>query len=339
MPRTPSIVFANVTCRFGGQYILLDFAEEIVIPAFTDSSMKRRYGPTSYFFIDVGILDVSVEDTEEPQLTIYGRFVKDTILTRSQTYSLETGLVPDDESLASAPSSFFTFDLNNHKLAYLPETAHAPSIAVFASTVQTFMRKKHAAFVRALYESSKLTDQPKSLNSLFQDYPVPEVDATPMANKASITEFLNTFSTLTHLEFRILQTNAEISRQETFRSLQAMKNDIRATSTKLIHDSKDGLNIQVAAEEIDASAAAGNQKVILAGQAEDGTQLRGSNDSFKLRVAADDAPVAPTAKAAYLVREYFKQVTHGLLRPDLSDGDSEKVTKIRENLGGAINQG
>ncbi|MGA3134012.1 MAG: hypothetical protein ABSD59_24890 [Terracidiphilus sp.] len=339
MPPTPSIVFANVTCRFGGKYILLDLAEEIAIPAFTDSSLKRRYGPTSYFFIDVGILDVSVEDAEEPQLTIYGRFVKDTVLTRSQTYSLETGLVPDDGSLASAPSSFFALDLNNHKLAYLPETSYAPSIAVFASTVQTFMRRKHIAFVRALYELSKTTDQPISLTSLFEEYPAPDVDATPMANKASITEFLNAFSTLTHLEFRILQTNAEISRQETFRALQAMKNDISATSTKLIHDSKDGLNIRVATEEINASAAAGNQKVVLAGQAEDGTQLRGSNDSFKLRVAADDAPAAPTAKAAYMVKEYFKQVKNGLLRPDLSEGESQKITKIRENLGGSINQG
>ena len=339
MPRMPSIVFANVTCRFGSQYVLLDLAEEIAIPAFTDSSLKRRYGPTSYFFIDVGILDVSVEDIEEPQLTIYGRFVKDTVLTRSQTYSQETGLVPDDQSLASAPSSFFAFNLSNHKLAYLPETSYAPSIAVFASTLEAFMRRKHAAYVRALYEFSKASDQPKSLTSLFQAYPAPEVDATPMANKASITEFLGTFSTLTHLEFRILKTNAEISRQQTFRDLLAMKNELAATSTKLVHDSKDGLNIQVAAEEIDASAAAGNQKVILAGQAADGTQLRGSNDSFKLRVVADDAPAAPIAKAVYIVREYFKHVKNGLLRPDLSEEDTEKITKIRENLGGSIKQG
>lgn len=338
MPRTPSIVFANVTCRFGNQYVLLDFAEEIVLPAFTDSSLKRKYSSTSYFFIDVGILNVNVEDIEDPQLVIYGRFVKDTLLTRSQTYSPETGLVSDDDSMESAPSAFFAFNLNNHKLAYLPETSHAPSIAVFASTVQAFMRRKHIAYVRAIYESSKASDQPKSLTDLLQEYPAPEVEATPMANKASIAEFLRNFSTLTHLEFRILKTNAEISRQQTYRQLLEMKNSLAATSTKLVHDSKDGLNIDVAAEEINASAAAGNQKVVLAGQAVDGTQLRGSNDSFKLRVFADDAPADPLSKAAYIVKEFFRQVKNGLLRPDLSEVDTEKITRIRENLGGSVRE-
>lgn len=339
MSRIPSIVFANLTCRFGNDYFLLDLAREVVLPAFTDSGLRRNFGPTSYFFLNVGIVDIEVAEGAGPQLTVYGRIVKDTILTRSQVYSPESGLVADEESMPSAPSAFFALDLNNHKLVYLPETAYAPSIAVFASTLQNFLRRKHTAFVRSLYEAAKLTDEPKTLESLFQQYPPPDVEATPMASKGSIQEFLNSFAKLTHLEFRILDTNAEIQRQQTFRELREMKDKLRAAKTKLVHDSKEGLDIEVAAEEIDASASAGNQAVVLAGTAADGTELRGSNDNFKLRVSATDVPESPVARAVHLVREYFKQVAQGRLRPDQSEADSTKIAQLRETLDGSIERG
>lgn len=336
MARIPSIVFANLTCRFGQDYFLLDFAREVVIPAFTDPGLRRKFGQTSYFFLNVGIIDVQVEEIDDSQLTVYGRIVKDTVLTRSQIYSPESGLVADEDSISSAPSAFFALDLNNHKLVYLPETPYAPSIAVFASTLQNFMRRKHTAFVRALYEAAKQTDEPRTLESIFQQYPSPDVEATPMASKGSIQEFLSSFAKLTHLEFRILNTNAEIQRQQTFRELREMKDQLRATKTKLVHDSKDGLDIEVAAEEIDASASAGNQAVVLAGTAADGTELRGSNDNFKLRVSAADVPENPVARAVHLVKEYFKQVAQGRLRPDQSETDSTKIAHLKESLSGSI---
>ena len=339
MPRIPTIVFANLTCRFGNDFFLLDFAREVVLPAFADSGLRRNFGPTSYFFLNVGIIDIEVAGERDSQLTVYGRIVKDTILTRSQVYSPESGLIADEESMPSAPSAFFALDLNNHKLVFLPETPYAPSIAVFASTLQNFMRRKHTAFVRSLYEAAKLTDEPKTLESLFHQYPSPDVEATPMASKGSIQEFLNSFAKLTHLEFRILNTNAEIQRQQTFRELREMKDKLRAAKTNLVHDSKDGLDIEVAAEEIDASASAGNQAVVLAGTAADGTELRGSNDNFKLRVLATDVPENRVAKAVHLVREYFKQVGQGRLRPDQSEADSTKIAQLRENLDGSIERG
>ena len=339
MPRVPSIVFANLTCRFGNRYALLDLAREVVIPALLDVTMKRRFGSTSYFFIDVGLVDVEVEGTSERQLTIFGRIVKDTVLTRSQIYSADSGLIPDEDSMPSAPSSFFALDLNNHKLAFLPETPHAPPIAAFASTLKAFLRRKHISFVRALYEEAKRAGTPRPLQYFLEQYPHPDLEATPMANKSSISEFLSSFAKLTHLEFRILETNAEFQRQQTFRDLKAMKDELAATTTKLVHDSKVGLNVGAAAEEINASAAAGNQKVVLAGTASDGTELRGSNDSFKLRVSAEDVPDRPAARATHLTREYFKQVEQGRLRPDQSETDTGKIELIRENLSGKFEQG
>ena len=116
MARVPSIVFANLTCRFGDKYVLLDLASEIALPAFTDNSLRRNYSNTSYFFLNVGIVEIEIDGITDPQLTIYGRIVKDTVLIRSQIYLAESGLIPDEDSIQSSPSSFFALDLNNHKL-------------------------------------------------------------------------------------------------------------------------------------------------------------------------------------------------------------------------------
>jgi hypothetical protein len=118
-----------------------------------------------------------------------------------------------------------------------------------------------------------------------------------------------------------------------------MKDQLRATKTRLVHDRKDGMDIGAAAEEIDASASAGNQAVVLAGTAADGTELRGSNDKFKLRVSAADVPENPVARAVHMVKEYFRQVAQGRLRPDQSEADSTKIAQLRESLDGSVERG
>jgi hypothetical protein len=41
MTRIPTVSFANLICRFGDVYVLLDFASEVVLPAFADPNLKR----------------------------------------------------------------------------------------------------------------------------------------------------------------------------------------------------------------------------------------------------------------------------------------------------------
>ena len=51
--KTLNMEMANLVCRFGGEKVLLDLEEEVVLPSFFDSSMIRTYDKTSYFFYDV----------------------------------------------------------------------------------------------------------------------------------------------------------------------------------------------------------------------------------------------------------------------------------------------
>jgi len=51
----PQLNVANFICKFD-DLVLLDLAEEIVLPAFLDSDLKRTYADTTrYFILDAGI--------------------------------------------------------------------------------------------------------------------------------------------------------------------------------------------------------------------------------------------------------------------------------------------
>lgn len=175
MTRTPSVTFANLICRFGDRHVLLDLAREVVLPAFADTSLRRPYGSTSYFFFGIKLSEFENPDTDAgvPLLVLYGQFVKDTILTRTQVFSPDVGLVSDEESMPSAPSAFFALVLNSHKLVYLPETPHAPPLGTFGSTVQHFLRLKHREHINALYDQARNTEEPKTKKRSTTRFPYP----------------------------------------------------------------------------------------------------------------------------------------------------------------------
>jgi hypothetical protein len=335
MPRTLYVSFANLTCRFGDDLVLLDLANEVLLPAIFNPTYRRKRGLSSFLIRNTGFLNVDVEGQEEPQLTIFGRLIKDTTLIRTQIFTEEAGLQENEGFLESAPSSFFALDINNHKLVFLPETPFAPTVAQFATTLQKFVRQEHAAYVRALYEASKNSDRPEDLLSIMRRIPPPDVKATPMASDSNVEEFVETFSKITRLEFKLLNTNAEFQRDATFRTLRALKEEVHADVTRLVHDSSEGLDKEAVTEEVKLAAAGGNQRVTLTGLGDDGARFKGSNEDFRLQVAITELPATLAERAVLLVRTYFRQVAQGRLKPDENPAKPEKLAAIRENLDGS----
>jgi hypothetical protein len=309
-----AISFANVLCHFGERLVMLDLAREVIIPAITDGTLRRRYGQTQYFFHGTHLYGVSAngENGENvPVLAVYGRLVKDTVLTRTQVYAPDQGaLVQNTESIASAPSAFFVIILNNHKLIYLPETPYAPPVQAFGSTLQYFARLKHKDYIDALYNQLRTTEAPRSKQSLYIEIPPPRVEVMPLASRGSIAEFLSAFEKLKHLEFRIIDTNQELQMRETYQQLRAMKHAVRSQNTRLIHDSAEGLDKIEAIDQINAAAATGNQEVKLSGETPDGTKLSGDNHKLKLQIPSDDLPENPAQRAERMIGLYEQQVEH-----------------------------
>ncbi len=334
MPKASYLSFANLTCRFGDRFVLLDLAKEVIYPAFFNEAYGRKYGPTTYFFRDVGLAAFEIEGIERPQLTIYGRFIKDTVVKRDQIYSPGIGLVADVASMASAPSAFFALDLDNHKLIYLPETSGAPNAKQFALTLESFARKELASYIRALSNESKLTDSPKSIMELMVEYPTPTVEATPLAGDSNIDLFVERFSKIVRVGFQLNNTNAEFNRAEDFRRIREMKDDVLAARTTLVHENKAGLRKEAVAGEVKAAAAGGNQKITLKGQGEDGAELSGSNEDIKLEVAFSDPPEDRWERAKEMVKSFFAQVTAGRLRPDAGTPNVAKLAELRGDLDG-----
>lgn len=334
MHRTLNLSFANLTCRFGHDFVLIDLAREVIYPAFFHEEYKRAHGPTSYFFRDVGMATFEADGAERPQLTIYGRIIKDTIVTRTQIYSPGVGLVQDQASMASAPSAFFALDLDNHKLMYLPETSGAPTAHQFALTLQSFARKQLGIYIRALSKASKQTDEPKSITQLMSEYPQPEVDVTLLSSDSNIDDFVQTFSKITHVDFTLKNTNAEFNRAEDFRRIQEMKDDVLSDRTTLSHNNSAGLKKSAVVEEVKVAAAGGNQTINIRGVGEDGAVLTGSNTDLKLEVPFIDPPENRFNRAMEMVRAYFAQISAGRLRPDIGTPNLAKLEELKGDLDG-----
>lgn len=71
---------------------------------------------SQYLLLDVNTTVVRLEG-HDPLFLVYGRFVNNTVLSRTQI--LERGkLRASPGQMDSAPSAFFVLILNNHKLIY-----------------------------------------------------------------------------------------------------------------------------------------------------------------------------------------------------------------------------
>jgi hypothetical protein len=334
MPKAFHLSFANLTCWFGERFVLVDLAKEVIYPAFFDEAYRRVYGPTAYFFRDVGMAAIEIDGVERPQLTIYGRLIKDTVVTRTQVYSPDIGLVSDIASMPSAPSAFFALDIDNHKLMYLPETSGAPTVNQFALTLQSFARKRLASYIRELSKASKTTDEPKSIAELMLDYPEPIVEATHLSGDSNVDSFVERFSKIVRVDFQLRNTNAEFNRAEDFRRIREMKDDVLADRTTLVHENKAGLKKVAVIEEVKVAAAGGNQTIHLKGLGEDGAALTGSNDDLKLEISFPNPPENRFQRAVEMVRSYFKQVNASHLRPDVGTPNIEKLAELRGDLDG-----
>ncbi len=59
-------------------------------------------------------------------------------------------------TMTSAPSSLSALILNSHKLIFMPETAHAPTLVAFQATLQKFVSYKYKEYIEALYTEMAL---------------------------------------------------------------------------------------------------------------------------------------------------------------------------------------
>ena len=140
--RQNQTVFANFICKFG-EADMLDYAENVVLPAFTDDTLVRAYGDSSMHFFEVFLGEA------DGDAVVAGKFIHNTKIHRTHRFVEGRGQIEDRATLETAPSAFFVLFLSNHRLIYFAETSHAPEIGTFRNTIERFIRSKYERFIRA----------------------------------------------------------------------------------------------------------------------------------------------------------------------------------------------
>lgn len=318
MGSTRTISFANFICRFGSEKVLLDLAEEVVIPAFLEPR-ERRYSSSRFFFRDVELVDFGTES--EPELLIVGRVVHDTLLVREQVFKGGV-LVKDHAELASAPSSLFALVLDTHKLLYLPETRYAPTISAFRATVAKFINEQHHEFIKTRLRSLKVSKQKVSRDDLIKAYPVPTVEIIPLSSESSLKDFLDQFLVLREVRIELVEPNDELDSQWLIKHMRNTKSSLRADVGELsFRGSSAGLSASSTLKEIAPIAEQANTKITLSGTDKNGDKLVGNNDAFKMGMPVTDIASHPVAAGYDLYGAFRDKVDAGLL----------KVQEVKQN--------
>jgi len=302
-----SLEMGNLICKFGNKNFM-DYFDEIVLPAFTDSSLVRKYGETKYFFEKVSLVDV------DGQLVLAGRLIKDTILEREQVYEQGKGVVPDHDKMRSAPSSVFAIVLSVHRVILVKETKFAPTLDVFKSTLERFLKEKYKAFINAEWSAAGGKGGDVTKKQLTAKHISPSLEIIPLSSAQDVAGFIKQYETLSSVTYTFSDRNDEQDNEQLFELLQKQKDDVGSKVTKVSHSNKEGLDKDSVIEEVQSATAQGTQRVRLSGKDSEGNTLVGDNDSFKLNKKVEVLVEEPESMAKVIVGVFNDLVSDGLIR-------------------------
>lgn len=274
MSTTTSFEFeiANFVCKFN-ENNLMDLFEEVVLPAFhRDDKWKIANG--TFFFKDVSM--ISYQTNDELYYALAGKFIRNTVLRRQQYHDDVTGeLIQDDQSLPSSPSAFFVLILNNHRLIYLKETKHAPTLEMFRSTAETFLKRETRDYASTLNKEEK--------KDLLLNFGLPSVRITPLTSDVRLAEFIKSYKKLETVKVTLKVRNDENDYAGFIDELQERSTAANSQSTNLLYENKTtGLNKDVITQQLSDMTQQGNQSVRLVGLSENDEVLKGDNENFKI---------------------------------------------------------
>jgi hypothetical protein len=323
--RKNEIQIANFICKFGKEKVLLDYVEEIVIPAFKDEQFIRKHGKTRYLFRNIDVLTLD-STNNVPQVAIVGRFIKDGELSREKRLDLEKNRIVDDyKTLQSTTTAFFVLILNSHRIIYYPETAYPPTLSNLKSTCRILFKEFRDKLIAEIYTYMKEKEEKITKSALEIEHPAPEIEIVPLSSEDSINEFINRFDILKYIRVDLLETNDEVDSDNFFKAVRGHKESINSTRTSLIDNNSNGLDKEKTGKIYKSIASAGNHKLTFSGIDHLGEKLRGNNEDFNLRIPVDELPEDSTACAESLYSVFTKLHSEGMIKIPKQDKKKLKL--------------
>jgi hypothetical protein len=305
--RQHDLSFANFVVRFGMDDVLLNYAADIVIPAFTRKDLVRSYGETTFRFFNVTLDQVGNDEDGVPVLALSGHFIKDTVLRRTQIFTPSKGLVEDEAAMESAPSSYFILILNNHRLLYFPETASAPPLDAFRTTAQYAMRAQWHDYIRARQQHVNVTrrgTERVTIPQLQKQLPPPFVTVVRVAGQDAITDTIDRFRKIKQIRLRLVQPNDEIDASAAVAAVEQTLRPLEPKRLEVIASGPKGLNKKEAKKVVGDASEGQNTDIIVDGEDDAGLPLKVENEDFALSVPIDDPPADDKKLRARLMKAY-----------------------------------
>lgn len=305
------VQFANLSIRFGDKE-LLDY-KELVTGSFLKDTYIRKYGNSSYHFLDTKI---GLTDPDDPMsAAIWGRLVKETTLERDQF--VQAGkLVKDQQTLESAPTSFFAFFLADHRLAFVPETKFAPTLGNLETTVRKFVQMEFSFWAKAQYKDAKERNIAYTWKTFYETHVPPSISLVPLTAKESIEAFINRFSQINSLTVHVVKRNQDMNGGALFEALVKKSEDLKASSARFVVNgvNGEGLDIPKTTDFVSQTTAGGYERVALRGLDGSGCILKGTNEDFKLTAELEIDGANDLDKAKQLFSVYKDNKEAGLIR-------------------------
>lgn len=317
------VQFANLSIRFGEKE-LLDY-KEVVVGAFLKDTYVRKYGRTSYHFLDT---KMGLADESDPMsLAIWGRFVKNTTLEREQ-YLASGSLIRDSQLLESAPSSFFAFFVADHRLAYIPETKFAPTLENLESTIRRFVKDEFEKWAKEYHAAAKVEDSSYTWDTFDKDHPSPEVALVPLTAKESIDAFVRRFARIESLTVYVVKRNQDMKGGALFEALVSKSEEMEAKSARFVvnGDREHGLDLESTAEFVTETTEGGYERVALKGTDENGDTLKGTNEDFKLTTKIETSELSEEEILKKAFQAYNANKEKGAIK--VSERDREALLPV-----------
>ncbi|HAY06055.1 MAG TPA: hypothetical protein PKV67_11515 [Hyphomonas sp.] len=321
------VKYANFVCKFGEKN-MMDMLEEIILPAFVRDSIVRRRGENNYLFLETGVVDLGTNDN--PEFCIVGQFVKAIVLRRDQVLDAAGGeLVQDPQFMESAPSAFFVLKLNGHRLMYMAETPHAPTLSEFETTARFRIRKmweKYVADAKQL-QSTELQDDNNS-----HGLTPPTIQVTPLGGGLELEEFLQKFEKIEILDIVVNPRNDEVDGGKLFQLMDEARKGVGGETGRIQFRSSEGLDADTTGDLLQDMAGSGNQRVKVTGKDASGDKISGNEDDYS--VVDHIAEPAPdrVSRATRLLQMFREKLQQGILRDSATSAESQqKLLRVFRN--------
>jgi hypothetical protein len=319
MKKKRTIELANLVINFGDSGLVENLLERFM-PIILEGSLKGRGEVKSYRFLKIRLSEIGKEKTP----TLFGRLVKVmTIEAEQELDEKKEILVQSSKHMPSAPSSFFTVNLLNHRMAFLGETRRSPSLWDFEKCITKLLinswNVESKEVLEKILKEEGLERIPKGKTQEYWDrvykiLPYPDVRVTPVPSTDEVAKRFELFNKITSVDISPLKTNNELpdENDEFLKKYSERQKALGSTSAKIkMSNPKKGLEKEETKKLVKA-ASDGNYKVHFKGQSANGDPLDGNLETLSVKFQEDIEPENDVQRASHLLDKLQEAVDDGL---------------------------